>query len=312
MLCAHCIQRAPTFHGTDRLPGKAVTLIVRDASLGTRHEHVYATLRQDVLLGRFAGGERLVEMALAQRYEVSRTPIREALFRLAQEGLVDLMSHGGAVVKKVLEREIVEAYLTRSVLEGLAGSLAAREAGAADILEMEYIVRRTRLAMEEENLLAVLDSNSAFHEALSGLSRNAFLIRQLRRMHPYTYFFRRNMLRAVGSSAEARSVYLAHLQENLAEHDQIVHLLRERRSTDLDTLLRRHMVKSSDCMLAMLAIVRREGPAGGGAGGIDDPLKHLPELTSDVALHLLSGVTTTAGLGTEAVKQNMNARGALT
>lgn len=253
----------------------------------TRHDQVYWNLRHEILLGNFAGGERLVETALAKRYEVSRTPIREALFRLAQEGLVNVPAHGGAIVKEILERDIMEAYLTRSVLEGLAGSLATAWTIPTDVIELEYIVRKTRVNMEVGNLPGVLENNTEFHSLLARLSRNEYLINQLDQMRPYTYLFRRNMLRAVKSSAAAHDVYLEHLTDNVVDHDRIIGLLREKRAKELEGLMRQHMVKSSDCMIRILGIVREERSGEIGSLNDDDILAHLPDLDDDVAFHLL-------------------------
>ncbi|UCE30896.1 MAG: GntR family transcriptional regulator, partial [Burkholderiales bacterium] len=91
-------------------------------------EDAVARLREALLEGRFAPGQRLVEADLVATLGVSRSSVRSALERLAAEGLVRLSAHRGAVARRMSRREVEELYAIRERLEGLAAGLAAERA----------------------------------------------------------------------------------------------------------------------------------------------------------------------------------------
>jgi DNA-binding GntR family transcriptional regulator len=118
-------------------------------------ERVYVGLKQAIVDGSIKPGERLREVDLAARYKVSRTPVREALKRLGTEGLVvDVPGRGLAVIKATPE-QIMDGYLVREVLEGLAARLAAERA-----IEMDR-TRLTVLLRQIENAIALEDTHRA-------------------------------------------------------------------------------------------------------------------------------------------------------
>src|SRR5271157_4397430 len=92
---------------------------------GATVAHIVERLREDILAGRLSPGSRLVECDLTARFAVSRGPVREALRRLAADGLIEHWPHRGAVVRRLGEREIRELFLIRIELEALAARLAA-------------------------------------------------------------------------------------------------------------------------------------------------------------------------------------------
>lgn len=108
----------------------------------TASSRVYETLRDDISVGRYGVGERLTEGALAESLEVSRTPVREALRRLASEGFVTISPHAGALVKGWSARDARDVFETRAIIESEAASRAARNATAQDIQTLDDLARR--------------------------------------------------------------------------------------------------------------------------------------------------------------------------
>src|ERR1700716_1355336 len=100
---------------------------------------VYATLRDAIIEGVIEPQERLSEELLAQRFAVSRTPIREALLRLEAEQLVSRNARRGFIVRKITVAEVFEIYAVREVLDGLAARLAAVQASPPDIARLRWI-----------------------------------------------------------------------------------------------------------------------------------------------------------------------------
>jgi DNA-binding GntR family transcriptional regulator len=128
-------------------------------------------LRDDILAGRIQPGSRLVECDLTARFAVSRGPVREALRRLAADGLIEHWPHRGAVVRRLGEREIRELFLIRIELEALAARLAAGT---------QALDRRARFVASIQPIHAdaprilceYLKENAAFHDAVMTLADN--------------------------------------------------------------------------------------------------------------------------------------------
>jgi DNA-binding GntR family transcriptional regulator len=139
-------------------------------------------LREDILAGRIAPGLRLVESDLTARFAVSRGPVREALRRLAADGLIDHWPNRGALVRRLSLREISEFFQIRVELEQLAARLAA-ESDDADARTRFAAAIRPILADEPRRLPDYLCENAAFHEALMTLAGNRQLRDLAMRLH---------------------------------------------------------------------------------------------------------------------------------
>ena len=141
---------------------------------GATVAHIVDGLRCDILAHRLQPGERLIESALTKRFSVSRGPVREALRRLAAEGLIEHAPHRGAVVRRMSPRDIAELFQIRVEMEALAARLAAQSSdGAARARFIEEIA--PIFAEAPRRMEAYLDENAAFHLAVLRLAGNAHL-----------------------------------------------------------------------------------------------------------------------------------------
>jgi DNA-binding GntR family transcriptional regulator len=140
-------------------------------------EDAYAGLRGAIVSGRLQPNERLVEAELIQLLGVSRTAVRTALVRLAQEGLVVHERNRGARVRYVDETEAVEIVLARAALEALAVRQAAARARPEDVEELRAILGAMRARLDEGDLLGASDENAVLHAKLLELSGNQTVIR---------------------------------------------------------------------------------------------------------------------------------------
>ena len=106
----------------------------------TMREHAFNALRDDIISGTLSPGERILEEAIAERYSVSRTPLREALLQLEQEGLLERFSKRGMIVTGLSLKEVSELYEVRARLEGLAAWHATENLDDAsrDELQKKY------------------------------------------------------------------------------------------------------------------------------------------------------------------------------
>jgi DNA-binding GntR family transcriptional regulator len=140
-------------------------------------ETAYEVIRQGVLSGEFARGQRLREEELAARVGVSRTPVREALRRLNAEGLVDFTPNRGAKVTAWSERELADLYEARAMLEGFGARLAAGRITADEIAELHAIAEEMAEVAEggPEAADRLTELNGRFHRAIVKASRNTQL-----------------------------------------------------------------------------------------------------------------------------------------
>ncbi len=129
----------------------------------TREEFVAGRLREAILRGDLAPGERLDESALAVALGVSRTPIRSALRVLAAESLVELQPHRGAVVNELSPDELGEVYLVRTILEGTAARLAAPRMDEERIVALQAILDDLERTADPNRWLVL---NNQFHSTI--------------------------------------------------------------------------------------------------------------------------------------------------
>jgi len=143
------------------------------------HEHI----RDEIISGRLTPGTELHEVALAGSLGVSRGPIREALGRLATEGLVTIRPRRGAVVRALSSQEFIEAYQVREALEMMAVRLAVPKLTAEDLAEMERLIEEMASRGEAGDLQGFFEANTQFHQRFFQVADNrtlAELYRQLR------------------------------------------------------------------------------------------------------------------------------------
>jgi len=150
---------------------------------GTEADEGYERLYQAILRGDFQPNERLIEMDLAQLYNVGRAAIRTTLARLEQDGLVEREPNRGARVRAISEEEAVETLEARAVLEGLAARYAARNVTDADIADLRAIVGEMEAHLAEGDLLGISEGNTRLHGQLLQIANNKTVARLIERLH---------------------------------------------------------------------------------------------------------------------------------
>jgi DNA-binding GntR family transcriptional regulator len=156
----------------------------------SQKRRVYRALRQDILTLALPPGRMLVETQLAARFRVSKTPVREALVLLEQDGLVEIIPRRGILVTAITVRDVREMFELRMALEGAAAQLAAARITPEEIDRLEALVRRGREQLadgppvrptDRKVLHRLLDTNREFHLAIARASANARLLRLVER-----------------------------------------------------------------------------------------------------------------------------------
>ncbi|GAQ56509.1 GntR family transcriptional regulator [Streptomyces acidiscabies] len=143
--------------------------------LGAVRERVLATLRQDIIAGRLAPGDRLVERELAERFGVSRVPVREAVRALVAEGFVHFASARRAVVRGLTPDDVRELFELREALEVYAAGLAAARATPEALGELRGLLEEAATATKAADAEAVTDINTRFHDSVLAMAGNSLL-----------------------------------------------------------------------------------------------------------------------------------------
>ncbi len=205
----------------------------KTTSQKTASVRVYEQARNQISVGAHKVGDRLTEGALAEQFGVSRTPVREALQRLASEGFVELSPHAGALVKGWSRRDVREVFEIRAHLESMAAGLAARHATAQDVALLQSLCDTMKQLSQAptRDVPQISEKNRAFHaeilriggnRRMAGIALNlmdlGFLVRS------FTKFDQKDLLR---SSSEHQSLVEAIRQgdERWAEAVMRSHIL---------------------------------------------------------------------------------------
>ncbi len=172
-------------------------------------------LRQEIedaiITGQLPPGTRLDEVSLAERYGVSRTPIREALLQLGAAGLIDVRPRRGAIVSAPNPQRLLEMFETMAELESSCGRLAARRLTPDHQARIEDAHRCCIMAAESGTPEEYYEENRAFHAAIYAASRNSFLAEQALHLHRRLEPYRRIQLRVRNR-----------VTQSLREHEAIV------------------------------------------------------------------------------------------
>ena len=130
----------------------------------TLRERILSTIRAAIVNGEIRPGTRIMEPKLAERFGISRTPIREAIRQLESEGLISVIPRKGAIVASISTQDISNFYELKMILEGHAARLAAKNLTGNDLMKMETVNRQIEAASAKKNLSRVLDLHNEFHE----------------------------------------------------------------------------------------------------------------------------------------------------
>lgn len=151
---------------------------------------VFNTLRQAILKGELKPGERLMEIALAERLGVSRTPIREAMRKLEQEGLVVMIPRRGAQVASITEKDLNDVLEVRIALENMAVEKACMRMTEESLGRLWLAAKTFERTMKEGDLVKLAEADEAFHDIIYQASDNYRLIQTLNTFKEQLYRYR--------------------------------------------------------------------------------------------------------------------------
>lgn len=190
-------------------------------------EQVFGLVRRMISEGELKPGERLVEEHLASRIGTSRTPIREALHRLVQEGLVERRKRGGYVVRPISAQEVEEVTGVRAALEAYAVELGSRRISETTLAELERNVADFEKALAKGNQKRLVELNTQFHNMVYHLAGSKLLVRLINDLAENLHRFRVALLsdpKAAKRSLEDHREMLAALKRG--DKEQAVRVCR--------------------------------------------------------------------------------------
>ncbi len=207
--------------------------MIVDKMTASLEERAFSTLEEEILTGALPRGTSLTEMALSERLGVSRTPIRAAIHRLSEDGLVKIVPNRGAVVLGIDERDLVDIYKVRMRLEGLASASAAENIVAADIMELRESIELSEFYLSKHDTEHIKELDTAFHRIIYRASGNRQLEKILTELHRKIKNYRKLSLTVEGR-----------LPEMLKEHKEILAAIEARKATLADELTSSHIEKA--------------------------------------------------------------------
>ena len=181
---------------------------------------VFNTLRQAILRGELKPGERLMEIQLANKLGVSRTPIREAIRKLELEGLVLMIPRRGAVVAEITEKSLHDVLEVRGALEELAVDLACDRITEEDIERLREAAKEFEEVSKNDDVTALAEADVKFHDIIYLATENQRLIQLLYNLREQMYRYRVEYLKR----QEVHVTLFAeheHIIECIVKHDKV-------------------------------------------------------------------------------------------
>lgn len=187
--------------------------MIFDERTPTLEEMVYSRIEEEILSGKLERGRSLGEIPLSKRLGVSRTPVRSALHRLAEEGLVEISANRGATVVGINVEDIIDIYKLRERVEGLASALAASRISEEELSRLNEALELTEFYIERGDTEHMKELDTVFHSIIYKASGSRFLEKTLSELHRKTKAYRKRSLSVSGrtelSAAEHREIYEA-------------------------------------------------------------------------------------------------------
>ena len=203
----------------------------------TLSDQIYDYLRAEILTGRFAPGDRLDLGELVERLKVSKMPVKEAIGRLATEGLLDVQAQRGTFVSRVDPRELAETFEVRRALEMLAGELAAAHVKKSDIEKLRALIAE----MEQSTEVAHhLELNFQFHSLIVELSDNRKLAE--------TYHRLRVPIQVAGIHYRSET-WLERIAQEQKEHRAILRALEQKDAEGVSRAIGEHIKRGGFSLL---------------------------------------------------------------
>lgn len=184
------------------------------------YDQIYNSVKQMIIQGVFQPGERIYEAKIAREFNVSRSPVREAVRALEKEGLLAIDDKSGITIYKPTMKDVEDIYQCRMVLESLAARLTTRLSANRELKEIEATLVQTKKHLKGEDGQkneTIIALNAKFHDLIVQFSQNKRLQKQINDLRSLTYYFR-----VLNFQGENRKWVI------LSEHQEVFEAIKER------------------------------------------------------------------------------------
>lgn len=213
----------------------------------TLREKILETIRGAILKGDLKPGEKVAEPELAERFGISRTPIREAFRQLESEGYLTVIPRKGAVVAALSERDVQEFYAIKSILEGYAAELAAKNLSEKDLAKLESINEKLKEIASEGDVKAFYRVHNEFHETFLRAADNSKLYELIQQLG-----MKFSRLRMASLSVNGRMAI------SVEEHDKLLDAFRRHDGKSAESLVKKTAAIGGKVLLESLAHAQGE------------------------------------------------------
>ena len=194
------------------------------------NQKVYRVLKTEIAKGFLEPGTKLLENKIAEEMHVSRTPVREAMQKLAAEGFIKMTPNQTMIVTEVSLEDVKEVLQIRGVLEGLAARITAKKINRQEINELEKVITQMSLHVTKKDLSSYCKLDDEFHDFILNICGNKWIIQIRDNLGSFIYRFRIKSLSVPGR-----------LKCSFGEHRKIMESLKKHNSEEADRLSQVHM-----------------------------------------------------------------------
>lgn len=202
---------------------------------------VFNTLRQAILRGELKPGERLMEIQLANKLGVSRTPIREAIRKLELEGLVLMIPRKGAEVADITEKSLLDVLEIRRALEELSAQLACDRITKEEIQELVKEAEGFKRALKSKDVTEIAEADVRFHDVIYLATKNQKLIQLLNNLREQMYRYRVEYLKK-------EDVY----PQLIREHEEIIEHISKKEKEKATQIVCQHIDNQMDTVMGVI------------------------------------------------------------
>ncbi len=201
-------------------------------------EVVFNTLRQAIIQGEFHPGERLLEVTIANKLGVSRTPVREAIRMLELEGLVVMIPRKGAEVANITVKDLKDALEVRMAIEALSVKLACERIDEECMEELKENCMKFKEAINSKLVPAIVEGDEAFHNTIYKASKNQKLINTAMTLREQVYRYRVEYVKD-----------FSYHDKLILEHDQITMAILKRDAEAAQRIMNEHIYNQEQIVI---------------------------------------------------------------
>ncbi|MEP9380398.1 GntR family transcriptional regulator [Aquabacter sp. CN5-332] len=225
------------------------------------YDQIYEILWEKILALEILAGARLRDVEWAEKLEVSRTPVREALRKLQKDGILEPIGHGRYVLKRISPTELRALYRCRAVLEALAVQDLKGHLKSRDLAALTTLVDKTQVAIDESDFRSAFQLNTEFHQRLTTLSGNTYLLLLLENIRRLILFARSTLRTLIEQSDSLSGMYAEHLGRSQSYHVAILDGLKAGDYEGAARSMEQHLFQTAEDMSILFERATQAVPA---------------------------------------------------